>query len=269
MEENKISLKEKCKSYQERVNYYLDPEKWIIVHIDGKNFSSLIKNNFHKPFDEDFVQMMDNTAKYLCQEVQGVRFAYVQSDEISLALKKNTPKSDIFFGGRLCKLQSIIAGMASSFFTKEMMIYNLRYTDTNFNDYLEVAKNSNVYQFDCKAWNVDDANDAMAWFLFRNIDCIRNSKQQAAQAYLSHKQLMGKTADEQIKLLKSSQNINWNNYFDGWKYGRILEKDNVEMILDGKSFVRSIWKVKDGCDLTVSENRNKLFEKHFQEYLEF
>lgn len=141
--------------------------------------------------------------------------------------------------------------------------------DINFNDYLEIAKNSDVYQFDCKAWNVDDANDAMAWFLFRNIDCIRNSKQQAAQAYLSHKQLMGKTADEQIELLKSSQNINWNNYFDGWKYGRILEKDNVEMVFDGKSFVRSIWKVKDGCNLTVSENRNKLFEKHFQEYLEF
>ena len=263
---DKMSLKEKCKAYQEKANYYLDTEKWIIVHVDGKNFSTMIKNNFHKPFDEDFIQMMNDTATYLCQEVQGVRFAYVQSDEISLAIKKNTPKSDIFFGGRLCKLQSIIAGLASSYFTKEMMIYNLHSSCSD--DYLEVARNSEVYQFDCKAWNVDDANDAMAWFLFRNIDCIRNSKQQAAQAYLSHKQLIGKTADEQIELLKQTQNINWGNYFDGWKYGRILEKEDVEMSLGENTFTRSIWKAKDGCDLTITENRNKLFEKYFQAYLE-
>ena len=115
---DKMSLKEKCKAYQEKANYYLDTEKWIIVHVDGKNFSTMIKNNFHKPFDEDFIQMMNDTATYLCQEVQGVRFAYVQSDEISLAIKKNTPKSDIFFGGRLCKLQSIIAGLASLFYQR-------------------------------------------------------------------------------------------------------------------------------------------------------
>lgn len=158
--------------------------------------------------------------------------------------------------------------MASSFFTKEMVIYNLKSFSGPFYDDMDRVKNTEVYQFDCKAWNVDNGNDAMAWFLFRNIDCIRNSKQQAAQTYLSHKQLMGKTADEQIDLLKLSQNINWNNYFDGWKYGRILEKDNIEMMLNGNSFVRSIWKVKDGYDLTVTENRNNLFEKHFQEYLE-
>lgn len=35
---DKMSLKEKCKAYQEKANYYLDTEKWIIVHVDGKTF---------------------------------------------------------------------------------------------------------------------------------------------------------------------------------------------------------------------------------------
>ena len=36
--------------------------------------------------DKSFIGMMNETAKFLCENIQGAKFAYVQSDEISLLL---------------------------------------------------------------------------------------------------------------------------------------------------------------------------------------
>ena len=90
----------------------------------------MVKNKFNKPFDKDFINMMNDTAKYLCSKVQGTHLAFVQSDEITLVIKKQTEKSDIFFNGRLCKMQSIIASLATSKFNQLMTLY-----DYNRDDY--------------------------------------------------------------------------------------------------------------------------------------
>jgi tRNA(His) 5'-end guanylyltransferase len=53
-----------------------------------------------KPYDLDFIHIMDKTAQFLCEEIQGAQFAYVQSDEISLLLtdfEKTT--TDAWFDG--------------------------------------------------------------------------------------------------------------------------------------------------------------------------
>ena len=68
--ETNLSLKEKCRVSQEKFNYKLDSDKPILLHIDGRSFSKLIKNRFKKPFDDDFIYCMDNTAKFLCEEIQ-------------------------------------------------------------------------------------------------------------------------------------------------------------------------------------------------------
>ena len=51
-------------------------------------------------------------------------------------------------------------------------------------------------QFDCKVWDAKNFNNVFAYLLWRQIDCVKNSKQQAAQTYLSHKQLMNKSTDD-------------------------------------------------------------------------
>ena len=246
-----MTLKDKCYFYQKRRNYSVDTDKYVIAHIDGRSFSKMVKNKFEKPFDEQFVYLMNETACYLASNVQGVQFAYVQSDEISLIIKKTEPNGDIFFGGRLCKLQSIIASLATAKFNQLMMVYNITKNNYFFTredtadtlydivDAVDVITNSPLYQFDCKVWDVDNANDAMAWLLFRNIDCIRNSKQQTAQAYLPHKELVGLHTDEQIALLKERHGIDWNKYKD------------VE-------FERNAFATHNGFDLTIEENRSKL-----------
>lgn len=277
METNDMSLKEKCYAYQKEVNYFLDSDKYIIAHIDGRSFSKMIKNKFKKPFDDTFIEAMNETAKYLCKEVQGCIFAYTQSDEISLIIRKNDPEGDVFFGGRMCKMQSIIASLATSKFSQVMWANLLKEVPTcaSPENVLEMCiinlKASPLYQFDCKVWNVDNANDAMAWLLFRNIDCVRNSKQQTCQTYLPHKVLMSKNTDEQVELLKQEKNVDWNEFDDGKKYGRFIKKttktfnlngdENIGAMLYDTSYTRHVWEAFNGCDLTNEENRNNLINE--------
>ena len=104
----------------------------------------------------------------------------------------------------------------------------------------------------------------MAWFLFRNIDCIRNSKQQTAQTYLTHKELMGKHTDDQIQILNDKCGIDWNQFNDGEKYGRLVVKRDIECTREENgetiTFTRSKWFADNGMDLTIKKNRD-LFRK--------
>ena len=257
---NDMSLKEKSKFFQNKRNYEINTDGYILAHIDGRSFSKMVKNKFKKPFDDNFIDMMNKTAEYLCENVQACHLAYVQSDEITLLLKKNNPDGDVFFGGRLCKMQSIIASIATAKFNQLMILYNMEY-HPNINP-LNTIENTALYQFDCKVWDVPTANDAIAWFLFRNIDCIRNSKQQAAQSYLSHKELLGLHTDDQIELLFDKAGVDWNCYKNGEKYGRLIYKieEEFETEIKGETvkYIRNKFRANDCFDLTISENRDKL-----------
>lgn len=265
MDTSEMSLKEKFYAYQHAVNYFLDPDKYIIAHIDGRSFSKKVKNKFNKPFDDVFINAMNETAKELCKEVQGCIFAYTQSDEILLVIKKSKPEGDVFYGGRICKMQSIIASIATGKFSEEMAVNRILSTvptcaspEEVLQMCIDAIKRGPLYQFDCKVWNVDNANDAMGCILFRNIDCVRNSKQQAAQTYLPDDLLKNKNTDEQVRLLKQEKNVDWNKFDNGKKFGRFIKKTEVTFTDKGEPYTRHFWVAYDGCDLTIAENRNNL-----------
>lgn len=268
------NLEDKCRYYQELTNYHLLPNSYILVHCDGKNFSRLIKNNFKKPFDDEFIKMMNKTAKFLCENIQGCKLAYTQSDEISLLITDfDKPESDTLFGGRLCKIQSIIASLATSEFNRLFILNNLSNKFVNSNDvdviFAEIYDEINsmkLAQFDCKAWVVPNENDAFAWFLFRNLDCIRNSKQQTAQTYLPHKSLLNKHTDKQIEILKEIKNIDWNDFKNSEKYGRFIVKQpkTETTVINNKeiTYTRNKFTVIDGFPLNDLDNKEK-FLKYF------
>ena len=233
------NLKDKCEYFRSLSDYKLVPNSYVIIMVDGRSFSKMIKNKYKKPFDETFIDMMNETAKYLLQNVQGAKFAYVQSDEISILVTDfDTPMTDSLFGYRLCKIQSICAAMAASKFNQLALQntfkeYNLAHGTLSiesdefpYDDFYGMVEGQKLVEFDCKAWAVPDYNTAFCHFLWRQNDCIRNSKQQAAQTYISHKDLTGLDADEQIGLLMERENIDWNTaYNDGEKYGRLVYKE--------------------------------------------
>lgn len=260
------TLEEKCRYFQSLADFRLRENSFILAHIDGRSFSRLVKNRFKRPFDADFIEMMNETAKFLAQNVACVKFAYVQSDEITLVMcdyNEENKDSEFFFGGRLCKLQSIIASLATSKFNRLMTLYNIKNAE-KCSDCAPVIEGIPLAQFDCKCWNVLNGNDAFAWVLYRQIDCIRNSKQQAAQTYFSHKELLEKNTDEQIEMLKEGKGIDWNtDYNDGEKYGRFVFKREFKMSRvnsDGTTdeFNRNKWVSEYAYDLTDPENKEKL-----------
>ncbi|MBP5722807.1 MAG: tRNA(His) guanylyltransferase Thg1 family protein [Bacteroidales bacterium] len=249
------TLQDKCDYFRSLSDYRITPNSYVILMLDGRSFSKLIKNKYRKPFDNRFIGMMNETAKYLLQNIQGAKFAYVQSDEISILVTDfDTPVTDAPFGYRLCKLQSICAAMAASKFNQLAMLNELKsrdYDNIKFDcddtiyrvsDVYKLIETQKLVEFDCKAWSVPDYNTAFCHFLWRQNDCVRNSKQQAAQTYLSHKELIGLETDKQVTLLKEKKGIDWNTgYNDGEKYGRLIFKETRRMERDGVEYERSVW----------------------------
>ena len=256
------TLKEKCEYYRSLTDYRLLPNTYVLVMIDGKNFASLIKNKFEKPFDNWFIETMNKTAEHTAKNIQNCVGAYVQSDEISFLIKDNT-LTCMPFDGRLCKLQSIIPAIATSFFTKEIIKYFIdKNENKNVNEIIDKMKD---YVFDCKSWVVPDENSAISWFLYRQIDCIRNSKQQFCQTYVPHKKLVGLDTDKQVQLCIDETGYDWNTITDNKKYGRFLYKDIVTKINDkGEEYQRKVWNIVS-YELTNPNNRQDLRDKWLSE----
>jgi tRNA(His) 5'-end guanylyltransferase len=84
----------------------------IIVRIDGRKFSRLSRDlNFEKPFDKQFTNIMVFSSNDFFKEFNPC-FIYTFSDEINILL------SDIPFGGRIEKLNSVFASFIAGSFTK-------------------------------------------------------------------------------------------------------------------------------------------------------
>ena len=257
------SLEDKCLYYRGLTDYKVLPNSNVIAMVDGRAFSKLIKKKFELPFSKCFIEMMNETAKYVCENVQGCKIAYVQSDEISFLITDyDTQESDSFFGYRLCKMQSIIASLATAKFNQMLALANMLVEP--FKDCYKVVEGMKLAQFDCKVWPVPSGNDAFAWFLYRQIDCVRNSKQQAAQTYLSHKELLGLHTDEQIAKLKQEKGVDWNEYDDGMKFGRFIYQATKHMskTVNGQTieFDRNVWSANDAFNLTDDGNKERFLE---------
>lgn len=86
------SLGDRIKRYEDSFRHYLPIRMPVIIRVDGAHFHTYTKglkkdgNRLGNPIDDGLVEVMNDTAKYLCENVQGSQVAYVQSDEISLLI---------------------------------------------------------------------------------------------------------------------------------------------------------------------------------------
>lgn len=257
------TLKEKCQTLRAKYDVSMPKKTYAMAMIDGKNFSRLIKNKYEKPFDDKFINMMNEVAIYVCKNVQGCKFAYTQSDEITFVLTDfENEETSAYFDYRLCKMLSIIPSLATAKFN-QLVALNLLDTPCSSEDIKQIIKHMSLAQFDCKVWNTDNFNDVFAYFLWRQIDCVRNSKQQAAQTYLSHKELLGKHTDEQVQMLLEKKGIDWNEYSDGKKYGRFIYKEQVEKEIPNsneETCIRNVWLAHDAFPLFDENGKQKLID---------
>lgn len=119
---DRSDLAERMKGYEKRNRYYLQRRMPVILRLDMRAGHSFTRG-FERPFDEVFIKSMQDTAKYLCENIQNCKLSYQQSDEITLLLvdydKLNT---DCFFDYRVDKLCSIVASMATMAFNRALLI---------------------------------------------------------------------------------------------------------------------------------------------------
>ena len=257
------SLKDKCEYYRSKTDIKLEHNSYTMVMLDGRSFSKKIKKKYKLPFDDTLIEMMNQVAVYVCKNVQGCKVGYVQSDEISLVITDfETPEDSLFFGGRLVKMLSIIPSLATGEFNRLAIMNGIPVSDGHVacsaDDILGMIAEYDPVQFDAKVWQVPNLNDCYAWFLYRQIDCIRNSKQQHAQYYLSHNQLVGKDCDEQVKMVLDQEGVDWNDYDPGKKFGRFIWREDEQFQNDSVEYTRSVWRAYPGWDLKTAEGKEKL-----------
>lgn len=188
-------------------NRTLIPNLPIIARLDGRSFSSFTKG-LNRPFDESFSNLMISTTVFLVEESRA-KIGYTQSDEITLVFLYE-PTEEPFFGGRIQKINSILAGLATGFFNRKV------------DKYLPSKKNK-FAQFDCRIWNVPSLMEAYNCLLWREQDATKNSVNMAAREFYSHKELFKKNEKEQQEMLWK-KGINWNNYPNHFKKGTYFKK---------------------------------------------
>lgn len=187
----------------------------VIARLDGKCFGSFT-HGMNKPFDVGMTWLMQETTKFLMEETQAL-FGYTQSDEISLVFYSDEFKSQIWFDGRIMKMCSVLASMAS-------VKFNALMEDEKFGPNEEFKSKYPV--FDCRVWNVPNKTEAANVILWRVQDAVRNSIQSAAQSVFSHKQLDKKSCSDLQEML-FQKGINWNDYPSSFKEGSFFQRQKV------------------------------------------
>ena len=170
--------------YENCYRIYLPHNSAVVVRIDGRAFHTFTKG-FARPYDTVFARAMWETAQQLCENISGCKFAYTQSDEITLILTDYEDiKTEPWFGNNLQKIVSISASMATYYFNKAFYQamedeYLDWYIDGEESKSLMThseAYNERIACFDARAFIVprEEIFNVLYW---RQLDCVRNSIQ--------------------------------------------------------------------------------------------
>ena len=211
----------------------------VAIRVDGKAFHTFTRG-FHKPFDEVLIKSMQETMKYLCENIQGCVLGYTQSDEITLILvdyKKLT--SSAWFDYEVQKICSIAASMATMAFNKFFRdnvgdyLYE-NYDDQYLADYIKTLQNAvdKGAMFDARCFNIpkEEVTNLVYW---RQLDASRNSIQMVGQANFSHKELQNKSCNDIQDMLMTQKGINWDDLPTYQKRGSCCVRNKIVIESDG------------------------------------
>lgn len=214
-----MKLGERMKTYEMQLRSRLLRRTPVVIRIDGKSFHTFTRG-LKKPFDEDFVRIMQDTMKYLCENIQGCVLGYTQSDEITLVLiDYQNLDSMAWFDNQVQKIVSVSASLATIGFNKSLneMVNNKKESD---------IWNSKLYRatFDSRVFNLpkEEVCNNLIW---RQQDATRNSINSLAQSLFSQKQLQGINSKQLQNKMLTEKDVNWNDLSTTLKRGSCCIKD--------------------------------------------
>ena len=248
----------------------------VVVRFDMRAGHTFCRG-FERPFDELFIMSMQETARYMCENVQGCVLSYQQSDEVSLILVDYKKlNSSAFFDYEVQKVCSTTASMATMAFNKAFgSIYSKMYMDTD-----STVEKQNLYNkygtkcyeamFDSRCFNIPK-EEVTNYIYWRQLDASRNSIQMVGQANFSHKELQNKSCNDIQDMLMAQKGINWNDLPTYQKRGSCCIKEDYYLDKEGNEVSeeyaneddvtkRTRWIIDRDIPVFKNEDRNYIEE---------
>lgn len=251
------SLGERMKGYEYVTRTYLTKRTPVIIRIDGRAFHTFTRG-FKKPFDDILVKSMQETMKYLCENIQGCVLGYTQSDEITLVLVDYKElNTSAWFDYNIQKCASVAASMATMCFNKafasnvKLYRYNSDCTideELKYDTVLELAMRKGA-MFDARVFNIPK-EEVCNNILWRQNDATRNSIEMVGHANFSQKELHKKSCNDIQDMLMLQKGINWNDFPTHLKRGSCC----IKQMTVGSS--RPEWVVDTEIPIFKGEGRN-------------
>lgn len=231
MVKKRDALGDRMKKYEYITRTYLVPRMPVIIRLDGKAFHTFTRG-FKRPFDEVLISTMQDTTKYLCENIQGCVLGYTQSDEITLVLVDYKKlNSCAWFDNNIQKMCSIAASMATFAFNRFFVAnlnafyefntdidlteigYHITFSEEDDGKYYEAYKKAaeKGAMFDARVFNIPK-EEVCNCVLWRQNDATRNSVEMVAQAHFSHGVLQNKSQSQMQDMLMLEKGINWNDF---------------------------------------------------------
>lgn len=209
-------LGDRCKLFEQmEAGRVAMPGLPLLARLDGRSFSAFTRG-MNRPYDERMSTCMQETTRYIVQQTHAL-IGYTQSDEISLAWWHSAHGSESLFGGKLQKLTSVLAGMASAKFV-QLVAEHIP------------EKAGAVPHFDCRVWSVPTVRDATEVFVWREDDATKNSITMAARALFSDRELYKQTSADKLNMLHE-RGINWQDYPAFFKRGVYFRRETFQRTL--------------------------------------
>ena len=174
------------------------------VRLDGVAFRTYTAR-LAKPFDARLTAAVARTARDLLARFPLATAAYAQSDEVSLFFPATPSPAEMPYAGRLQKIVSVMASLASAHFNHHMRLAmresSVRTGDgqaqTEGNSVSKADENANpelndLAVFDARAFSTHSALGTADALLWRHaLDGRRNAVSMVAATRLSHAQMQG------------------------------------------------------------------------------
>ena len=255
-------------NYEEVTKTRLTRRMPVIIRLDGCHFHTVTRG-FDKPYDKVLIKTMQETMKYLCENIQGCVLGYTQSDEITLVLVDYKElNSDAWFDYETQKMVSVSAALATFAFNKYFAenvkqfsegfdeAWNKSEKDMKLLDTYAKALEKGAY-FDSRVFNIpkEEVTNCVYW---RQKDAERNSINSLAQSLFSHKSLQGLKLGETLTKIEQEGGVIWGNLPTTYKRGSCcIKQETVTSLNDDLSpVVRVDWIIDNEIPMFKGENRD-------------
>lgn len=243
-------LDDKMRVFETAADYCVLPGVFMVARLDGRSFTRLTKEvcPFEAPFDERFRDLMVETAEWLMNCGFRVRYAYTQSDEISLLFERD----EQLFGRKLRKYNSVLAGEASAKFSLLL---------------------GSVATFDSRVSQLPTAQLVVDYFRWRNEDAARNAlsaycywtlRKQGLDQQAATNKTFGLSVSQKNEML-FERGINFND-LPGWQkrgvglFWETFEKPSLNPVTGTETVARRR-RIKRDYDLPMKEQYSLFIER--------